>query len=208
MSETSQGIIETPDGLQIKYPNGLPLIDTDKIIRNPKNIKHHPKVQFHDLAELIKMVGFKDPIVLDEKKMLFAGHGRLDAAELLKMPKVPWWPLQDMTEEEKKVFLLMDNKVNESEWISQNVEQTFEDVGEQAFEKFDMEFEHPREYEDFSMKTTEEVDIPEGVPKRVERGDLWALGDHTLLCGDCTLPDHKAKLLGDQEIDIICTDPP
>ena len=122
------GEIITKSGLKIKYPKAFPLIDFDKIIRNPKNIKLHSKEQVHDIAELIKMVGFKDPVVLDEHSIMFAGHGRLDAAILLEMPKVPWYPLSNLTEEQKKVFLIMDNKVNESAWVSENVKKIFEEV--------------------------------------------------------------------------------
>jgi hypothetical protein len=135
------GTITTGTGLKIKYPKAFPLIDIKDIVRNPKNIKLHNKDQIHDIAELIKMIGFKDPVVLDSNKMMFAGHGRIDAAELLQMPKVPWYPISKLTEEQKKVFLIMDNKVNESPWVSENLKIIFDEVAPINFDNFKMNFD-------------------------------------------------------------------
>ncbi len=135
-------IIECPGGEKIKVSDGFPLIETSKLKRYPHNVKIHTEEQIHDLIELIKMVGFKDPIVIDEKKMIFAGHGRLDAAQILKMPKVPFWPLGKMTEEQKKIVLLMDNKVNESAWIKENVQVIYNQIDPINFEKFEMKFDN------------------------------------------------------------------
>lgn len=112
-----------------------------KLIRNPKNVKTHSKAQIHDLVELIKMVGFKDPLVIDRKFVVWAGHGRLDAAIILEMTEVPCIFLDKLSAKQKKVFLLMDNKVNESNWISENVKFVFDDVGADAFSKFETGFD-------------------------------------------------------------------
>lgn len=135
------GEIVTKSGLKIKYPKAFPLIETKKIIRNPQNIKLHSKEQVHDLAEQIKKVGFKDPVVLDEKSIMFGGHGRLDAAELLGMLQLPWYPLENMTEEEKKVFMIWDNKVNEAPWVSENLKIIFDEVAPIQFDNFLLNFD-------------------------------------------------------------------
>ena len=112
-----------------------------KLIRNPKNVKTHSKEQVHDLVELIKMVGFKDPLVIDRKFVVWAGHGRLDAAVILGMTEVPCIFLDKLSEKQKKVFLLMDNRVNESNWVSENVKFVFDEVGADAFSKFETGFD-------------------------------------------------------------------
>ena len=117
------------------------LIEVSQLKRNPKNIKQHPEAQIHDLVKLIKMVGFKDPIVIDKNQTVWAGHGRLDAAEILKMKLVPCISLEDLDEAQKKVFMLMDNKVNESGWIRENVQLIFDEVDPMEFEDFQMKFE-------------------------------------------------------------------
>ncbi len=117
------------------------MIEISQLKRNPKNIKIHPEAQIHDLVELIKMVGFKDPIVIDKDQKVWAGHGRLDAAEILKMKSVPCIALEDLNEAQKKVFMLMDNKVNESGWIKENVQLIFDEVDPVEFENFQMKFD-------------------------------------------------------------------
>ena len=55
---------------QIRIPKPK-LIEVSQLRRNPKNIKQHPEAQIHDIVELIKMVGFKDPIVIDAENQRF-----------------------------------------------------------------------------------------------------------------------------------------
>ena len=126
----------------IKIPKGFPLIKTSKLKRNPKNIKLHSKEQIHDIVELIKMVGFLYPIVIDRNFLIWGGHGRLDSAEFLEMKKVPFVYLDNLSEDQKKVFLIMDNKVNESAWVSENLKIIFDEVPEVNFENFQMSFDN------------------------------------------------------------------
>ena len=125
----------------IKILKGLPLIEISKLKKNPQNIKRHSKEQIHDLAELMKLVGFKDPMVIDTDFKIWGGHGRLESAELLGMKRVPFIYLENMTEEQKKVFLIMDNKVNESAWVSENVKLIMDDVDPLLFDNFQMNFD-------------------------------------------------------------------
>ena len=126
----------------IKIPRGLPLIETSKLRKNPQNIKLHSKEQIHDIAELMKMVGFKDPMIIDRDLLIWAGHGRLESAELLEMQKVPYFYLDDLSEDQKKAFLIMDNKVNESPWVSENLKIIFDEVDTSLFDNFQMNFDN------------------------------------------------------------------
>jgi len=132
--------IETESGLKIKYPKTYPLIAVSKLRKNPHNVKKHSKEQIHDLAELIKLVGFKDPVVIDKNQnnLIFAGHGRLDAAELLGMPTIPWYPLEELSEDQKNLFLIMDNRVNESPWNMESVNLILEDMPKIELEKYQL----------------------------------------------------------------------
>ena len=73
------------------------MIETSKVKVHPNNVKEHPASQIKNLIQLIKWVGFKDPIVLDKTNTVRAGHGRLIAAKKLKMKKVPFVRLEGLT---------------------------------------------------------------------------------------------------------------
>jgi len=202
------GTIDCRDGTKIRYPEGMPLIDIKKLRRHPQNIKAHPREQIHDLVVLIKFAGFTDPIGIDETNLMFRGHARLDVAELLGMPKVPYFSLKGKSEKDKLEYLVMDNKINESPWITENL-QIILDNPEINFEEYKMKIDmsdFPRLRAD--DPPTSQDEIPESAASRVKQGELWELGKHRLMCGDSTLPDHKKKLIDVDEIDVMCTDPP
>lgn len=127
-----------PDKIKIPTPF---MMELTKLKSNPTNIKHHPEDQIHDLVELIKMVGFKDPVVIDKKNVIWAGHGRLEAAIKLEMAKVPCIYLENLNEQQKKIFMLMDNKVNESPWNKENLSMVFQSIDPIYFKAFEMKFE-------------------------------------------------------------------
>lgn len=117
------------------------MVEVSKLKSNPTNVKHHPEDQVHDLMELIKLVGFKDPVVIDKQDVIWAGHGRLEAAIKLEMTSVPCIYLENLNEHQKKMFMLMDNKVNESPWNKENVAIVFESIDPVYFKPFEMKFE-------------------------------------------------------------------
>ncbi len=123
----------------------------------PTNVKVHPTEQIHDLMKLIEMVGFKDPIVIDKDNMIWAGHARLIAAKNLGMEQVPTVQLEGLSEDQKKVFLLMDNKVNESPWNVDNVRIILSEIPRIELEQFAMKFPEALELE-FSAEGVATID--------------------------------------------------
>jgi len=117
------------------------LLDIKKLKVNPKNVKQHSESQIHDIIELMKMAKFKDPIVIDKNNVIWAGHGRLLAAKKMGMKKVPVIYLEGLTKDEKNAFMLMDNKVNESPWIYENIEMVFKEIDPIVLDKFEMKFD-------------------------------------------------------------------
>ncbi len=178
------------------------LISINDLKVHETNVKEHPKQQIEDLAQLIKMSGFKDPIVIDQNNKIFAGHGRLEAARMLKLEEVPCIYMEDLSEQEKAWFLLADNRINESPWVKDNVEIVLKEIGSFTFEDFSMNFE------DFNMEIEEEKDeIPElPANPQAKPGDIYALGDHRLMCGDCR--EDISTLLDGRTVDLLLTDPP
>jgi len=81
----------------------------------PKNVKKHPVKQIRRIANSIKEFGFNQPIVVDKNNVIIVGHGRLKAAKVLRMEKVPVL-IADLNEQQARAYRLADNKLNESGW--------------------------------------------------------------------------------------------
>jgi DNA modification methylase len=170
----------------------------------PKNAKKHPQKQVQQVAASIKRFGFVQPIVIDKHNEVVIGHCRLEAAKLLGLTEVPTISVDKLTADEVKALRLADNKLNESDW---NMELAIEDLMDLGPDKelFDLTgFDR-----DLLIGPDEKDDIvPENAPVIAKKGDLWALGEHRVLCGDSTDKDDVARLMGDKKADMVFTDPP
>lgn len=181
------------------------LIEVTKVKVHPNNVKEHPEKQINNLIQLIKWVGFKDPIVLDKDFNCKAGHGRLLAAQKLGMKEVPYVSLEGLTKKQMDLFIYMDNQINESPWIKENVQLLLEEIPMQDLELFDINWDGVR---DPSVK--EESDPIPKPPKvaKSKLGQLYQLGDHRIICGDATDPEVLKKLFGEKKASIGFTSPP
>lgn len=81
-----------------------------------KNAKKHPKEQVEQIANSIKEFGFTQPVLIDKNNCVVAGHGRILGAKKAGLKEVPTLCLDDLTEEQIKAYRLADNKLNESDW--------------------------------------------------------------------------------------------
>ncbi len=120
------------------------LIDISEVHVHPTNVKEHPDQQINNLMQLIQWVGFKDPIVLDSENTVRAGHGRLIAAKKLGMEQIPYVLLEGLTKEQMDLFIFMDNQINESPWIQENVDLILENIPKKDLEIFDINWAQVR----------------------------------------------------------------
>ena len=121
--------------------------------RNPRT---HTPEQIKKIAASLREFGWTNPILVDGSGGVIAGHGRLLAAEQMGMPTVPVIELKHLTSEQRRAYVIADNRLALDE-----LHDLLED------------------------ETTEEVAAPEPPENSVTRpGDLWVLGGHRLLCGD------------------------
>jgi len=178
------------------------LIEVTKVKVHPNNVKEHPEKQIKNLMQLIKWVGFKDPIVLDKDNNCKAGHGRLLAAERLGMEQVPFVLLDGLTKKQMDLFIYMDNQINESPWIKDNVELLLEEIPMKDLELFDLNWEGVRKPN--LQEESQPVPEPPAEPKS-QLGDIYQLGNHRIMCGDSTKDLDK---LMDKDADVGFTSPP
>jgi ParB-like chromosome segregation protein Spo0J len=92
------------------------LIAVAKLVPNPKNARKHSKDQIDKLAGIITEIGWTNPILVDGNNIL-AGHGRRLAALQLGLVEVPSIDLSHLTEDQKRAYIIADNKIGEeSTW--------------------------------------------------------------------------------------------
>ena len=84
---------------------------TGKLIPYANNSRTHSEKQIQQVAASIKEFGFTNPILIDKDNGIIAGHGRLQAAQLLGMDTVPTISLKGFTEAQKKAYVIADNKL-------------------------------------------------------------------------------------------------
>ena len=118
-------------------------MNVDEIKPYEKNAKRHPPEQVEHIANSIKEFGYQQPLVVDKDNVLVIGHGRLLASKKLGIDKVPVVRADELTEEQIKGLRLADNKLNESEWdfdlLNQELDSILDlDMGEFGF---DLDFE-------------------------------------------------------------------
>ncbi len=86
------------------------------------NSKIHPEQQIKNIVASIKQFGFTQPIVCDEEKTILSGHGRYEAAKQMQIDEVPIRIVENLTDAQKKAYVIADNKIAEqSEWDENKV---------------------------------------------------------------------------------------
>ena len=180
----------------------LPVSEVRPYEKNPR--KNTNAVKF--VKASIEQFGFKVPIIIDSNRVIVCGHTRLLAAKSLGMSEVPCIMADDLTDDQIRAFRLADNKVGEfAEWDMDLLGDELDAIAEAC--DIDMgEF-------GFDLDSEEETEVVEDeVPEEVEpvcqKGEVWALGEHRLMCGDSTNAEDVEKLMDGELADVVFTDPP
>ena len=184
------------------------------LVAYPHNARQHSHEQVAEIAKSIKQFGFTAPVLIDERGMILAGHGRVMAAQLLDLEQVPVVVIAGLSENDKRAYVLADNRIAEKATWDQPLL-----IGElQTLKAAD----YPLDLTGFAhtdlttfegeAKTAYDRDAdaaPAYPPLPTSRpGDLWRMGDHRILCGDATQLEHVAALIGTNQVDALFTDPP
>ena len=187
---------------------------TSELIPYVNNSRTHSEAQVKQIASSIKEFGFTNPILIDSSNGIIAGHGRLLAADLLKLDELPCIVLDGLTDAQKKALVIADNQLAlNADWDIDALKLEVETLSEMDFDLdllgFDDDFLDGLLDVQTSEGLTDEDDVPEvpETPKTVE-GDVWILGNHRLMCGDSTSIDAVEKLMDGNKADMVFTDPP
>lgn len=190
------------------------LIDPAELVPYVNNARTHSDEQIAKLRASLREFGFVSPIVIDADKNVLVGHGRLKAAQLEGLDKVPCVLAEHLTEAQKKAYIIADNRMAEDAgWDNELLRIELEELENLSFDLsltgFDgadldklLALDDDIEEDDF------DVDAELERPPLTKTGDVWHLGEHTLICGDATKAETYERLLADKRVNLVVTDPP
>jgi len=183
-----------------------------------KNAKKHPKKQIRQLANIIKEVGWRQPVIVNQEGVIVVGHGRYEAyvQHAKELGLSPVWIIDDigktlsgkpsnipLTPEQEKTYRLADNKLNESDWDMKLVLPELQSLSLPmvSLTGFDT---------DLILKPEDKDDQVPATPEKPKSklGDIYQLGNHKVICGDSTKKEDVEKLMNEQKPDMVFTDPP
>ena len=201
------------DQLEVTYRK------VEDLIPYARNARTHSDEQVARIASSIKEFGWTNPIIIDGENCIVAGHGRTLAARKLGLEEVPCIELKNLTETQKRAYILADNRLAlDAGWDNEMLALELGDLKDAGVdleltgfsdEELDELLATPTDSTDGSE---DEAPEPQEAPVS-KRGDVWILGAHRVMCGDSCSADDIAKLFGNTgggtpTVSLYLTDPP
>ena len=204
---------QTPVRVAVK---DLPTIRIDELIPYENNAKIHGPDQIEQLRRSLREFGFVSPVLIDEDKNLIAGHGRVEAARAEGMTEVPYVTVSDLTEAQRRAYIIADNRLAETgEWDAARLKFEMEELSSLSFDTaltgFTMDnFPLLSGDEPAGGPEAQEDDYDGSVPEKtsVRDGDLWKLGRHRLMVGSTSSKKSVERLMNGVKANMVFTDPP
>lgn len=173
---------------------------------NPLNFRRHPDLQRQALAGSLSEHGWlAAPIWNKRSGHLLDGHARVELAVEQSEALIPVRVIDVPLSQEKRILRAFDRIGGMAEEDSQALDRLIEDIGDVDLERLLGEITEP---ESGLLPEADPDAIPEVVETRAKAGDLWLLGEHRLLCGDCTVATDVERLFGEKHLRMVWTDPP
>ena len=199
----------------MKTTTEMTLVSIDKLIPYINNARTHSPEQINKLRSSLREFGFINPVIVDKDYNIIAGHGRVIAAKAESFTEVPCVLVDHLTEAQKKAYIIADNRMAlDAGWDEELLRVEIEALQAEAFDVSLTGFDD-KEISDLFKGQEPEVkdddyDLSAALEKAsfVERGDVWYVGKHRLVCGDATSPEDVALLMDGHRANLIVTDPP
>ena len=193
----------------------MQLISTDKLVPYVNNARTHSAEQILKLRSSLREFGFVNPIIIDKDFNVIAGHGRLMAAKEEGINEVPCVFADFLTEAQKKAYILADNRMAmDAGWDEELLKIEMEELQNLGYDLGYTGFDEKELAELFGIDDKEveddDFDLTAALEKAsfVEKGDVWFVGKHKLMCGDATSSEDVSKLMDGKKANLILTDPP
>ncbi len=198
-----------------KTTTEMQLISIDKLVPYVNNARTHSAEQIIKLRSSLREFGFVNPIIIDRDFNVIAGHGRLMAAKEEGINEVPCVFADFLSEAQKKAYILADNRMAmDAGWDEELLKIEMEELQNLGYDLGYTGFDEKELADLFGIDDKEvkddDFDLTAALEKAsfVERGDVWFVGKHKLMCGDATSSEDVAKLMEDKKANLILTDPP
>ena len=198
-----------------KTTTEMQLISIDKLVPYVNNARTHSAEQILKLRSSLRELGFVNPIIIDREFNVIAGHGRLMAAKEEGIEEVPCVFVDYLTDAQKKAYILADNRMAmDAGWDEELLKIEMEELQNLGYDLGYTGFDEKELADLFGIDDKEvkddDFDLTAALEKAsfVERGDVWFVGKHKLMCGDATSSEDVAKLMEDKKANLILTDPP
>ena len=199
----------------MKTTTELNLIDINKLVPYINNARTHSPDQIAKLRSSLREFGFINPVLIDRKYTIIAGHGRYEAAKAEGYTVVPCVYVDHLTEAQKKAYIIADNRMAmDAGWDEELLKVELEALEGEAFDLsltgFDEDELSDLFKEDEAPIEDDDYDLSEALEKAafVEKGDRWVVGRHVLYCGDATNAEDVDKLMDGKRANLVLTDPP
>lgn len=200
----------------MKTTTDMQLVPISKLVPYVNNARTHSPEQVMKLRSSLREFGFINPIIIDRDYGIIAGHGRLLAAKEEGITEVPCVFVDYLTEAQKKAYILADNRMAmDAGWDEELLRVEIEALQGEAFDVSLTGFDEKELADLFkngsdSDAEDDDYDLSAALEKAafVERGDIWTVGRHRLMCGDATSAEDVAALMDGRKANLILTDPP
>ena len=198
-----------------KTTTDMQLVSIDKLIPYVNNARTHSKEQINKLRSSLREFGFINPVIIGRDYGIIAGHGRVMAAREEGISEVPCVFVDHLTEAQKKAYIIADNRMAlDAGWDEELLKVEIEALQAEAFDISLTGFGDD-ELSDLFGKDKDAIedddyDLTAALEKAafVEKGDVWVVGRHRLVCGDATSAEDVALLMDGKKANLIVTDPP
>lgn len=193
----------------------LQLVPIEKLVPYANNARTHSPEQIKKLRSSLREFGFINPVIIDRDYGVIAGHGRVLAAQEEGIEKIPCVFADHLTEAQKKAYIIADNRMAmDAGWDEEMLRVEIEALQAADFDPLLTGFDEKEladlfESEEDKVKD-DDFDLSAALEKAafVERGDVWIVGRHRLMCGDATSAEDVARLMDGKKANLIVTDPP